>query len=317
MIAETTSVGIDVARDRLDVYIRSTGEEMPFTNSRQGIKMLVGVVKSHNPSLVVMESTAGYEQAAAYAMTDADIPVSIVNAARVREYIHAKGVKAKTDRIDAKMLAEFGAVMLPRITILPDPAERELRHLVRRRTQLVAMKTQEQNHLHRASEKIRPYVEETLDALKKQLAQIEVEIAQALRNNPQWRERSALLCSVPGIAMVTAATIIALLPEIGRVNRCQIAALVGVAPYNRDSGASENKRHIEGGRKDLRKALYMATMVAIRYNPVIRSFYNRLTAAGKAQKVAITACIRKMAVVINAMVREGEHWQPVVRKGEV
>ena len=316
MLTKTTSVGIDVARDRLDVYIGSTGEELPFPNSRQGIKMLVKVVKSHNPSLVVMESTAGYEQAAAYAMTDADIPVSIVNAARVREYIHAKGIKAKTDRIDAKMLAEFGAVMLPRITILPNPEERELRRLVRRRAQVVKMKTQEQNHLCWASEKIRPYVEETLAALKQQLAQIEVEIAQALQTNPLWKERSELLCSVPGIATVTAATIIALLPEIGQINHRQIAALVGVAPFNRDSGASENKRHIEGGRKDVRRALYMATVVAIRHNPVIRSFHHRLIAAGKAQKVAITACIRKLVVIINAMMREGEHWQPVVRKAE-
>ena len=199
MLTKTTSVGIDVARDRSDVYIRSTGEELPFPNSRQGIEMLVKVVKSHNPSLVVMESTAGYEQTAAYAMKDADIPVSIVNAARVREYIHAKGIKAKTDRIDAKMLAEFGAVMLPRITILPDPAERELRRLVRRRAQVVRMKTQEQNHLHRASEKIRPYVEETLAALKQQLAQIEVEIAQALQTNPRWKE-SGLSCSAASLA---------------------------------------------------------------------------------------------------------------------
>ena len=199
MLTKTTSVGIDVARDRPDVYIRSTGEELPFPNSRQGIEMLVKVVKSHNPSLVVMESTAGYEQTAAYAMKDADIPVSIVNAARVREYIHAKGIKAKTDRIDAKMLAEFGAVMLPRITILPDPAERELRRLVRRRAQVVRMKTQEQNHLHRASEKIRPYVEETLAALKQQLAQIEVEIAQALQTNPRWKE-SGLSCSAASLA---------------------------------------------------------------------------------------------------------------------
>ena len=317
MIDQATSVGIDVARDRLDVYIRATGETMAFPNTEKGIRRLVKVLKIHDLSSVVMESTAGYERPVAYAMDAADIPVSIVNADRVRNFIRAKGVKAKTDAIDAKLLAEFGAVMLPRMNILPSPAERDLRNLVSRRQQLVAMKISEQNHLCRASEKMRSYVEETMASLDEQLNQITLEIEQALQNDPVWKQREEQLCSVPGVGIVTAATIIARMPEIGRVNRCEIAALVGVAPFNQDSGAVQGKRTIAGGRKDVRRVLYMATLSAVKYNPVIKGFYNRLIAAGKAKKVALTACMRKMIVIINAMVRDGEVWRPAASSAGV
>ena len=317
MIHQATSVGIDVARDRLDVHIRPTGETMAVPNARKDIRQLVKILTVHDPSIVVMESTAGYERPVAYALDAAGIPVSIVNADRVRSFRKAKGLKAKTDAIDAKLLSEYGAVMVPRITILPNPAERELRELVSRRAQLVVMHTQERNHLCRASTKMRPYVEETMASLDEQLNQITLEIEQALQNDPVWKQREEQLCSVPGIGMVTAATIIARMPEIGRVTRGEVAALVGVAPFNRDSGAVEGKRTIGGGRKDVRNILYMATLSAVRCNPVIKAFYNRLITAGKAKKVALTACMRKMIVIINAMVRDGEVWRPAASSAGV
>ena len=309
MIEQPTIVGIDVGRDRLDVYIHPNGETMVIPNTQQGFRVLVKALKIHEPSIVVMESTAGYERPVAYALQEADIPVSIVNGNRVRNFRNAKGIKAKTDPIDAKLLAEFGSWMSLRITILPDAAERELRDLVSRRAQLVVMQTQERNHRCRASAKLRPYVEETIASLSNQQTQIEIEIAEALEKNPLWKQSAKLLRSIPGVGAVTAATIIARMPEIGRINRREIAALVGVAPYNHDSGAVQGKRTIGGGRKDLRNVLYMATLSAVRCNPVIKMFYDRLIAAGKAPKLAITACMRKLIVIINSMVRNGEPWR--------
>lgn len=310
MIDQSTSIGIDVGRDRLDVYIRPIGETMVVRNTKQDLRKLAKVLKVHDPSRVVVESTAGYERPVAYALDALDIPVSIVNGDRVRSFRKAKGIKAKTDPIDAKLLAEYGAMMLPRTTILPGPDERELRDLVSRRAQLVRMQTQEQNHLRRASAKLRSCVEETLAALSKQRIQIEIEIAEALDKNPAWKKRAVLLRGVPGVGVVTAATIIARMPEIGLVDRREIAALVGVAPYNQDSGRVEGKRTIGGGRKDVRNILYMATLSAVRHNSVIRTFHDRLIAAGKPPKVALTACMRKMVVIMNAMIRTGEPWRP-------
>ena len=314
---EKTTVGIDVAKDRLDVHIRATGEIFDVENNRQGIGMLVKVLKSHHVSVVVMEATGSYEQDVAHALDDAGFPVAIVSADKIRSFIRWKGIKAKTDALDAKLLAEFGATSDVRITVLLNESERGLRDLVSRRRQLVEMKNQEQNHLHRASAVMRPYVEETLAALDKQLAQIQLEIVQALADNPDWRRKLAVLQSMPGVGIVTAATFIARLPELGRLNRRQIAALVGVAPFNRDSGSTQKPRHIGGGRKDLRNVLYMSALVAMRHNPVIRAFSDRLTAAGKAPKVVITACMRKMSVILNAMMRDDEAWQPAGMGREV
>ena len=305
-----TSVGIDVGLDQLDVHIRTTGEDPAFPNTPLGIRRMVKVLQVHAPDLVVMESTAGYERPAAYALDEAGIPVAIVNPERVRQFIASRGVKAKTDRIDAKMLAEFGAVTPLRVTILPDAAERDLRNLVGRRQQLVKMQIGERHHLRRASEKMCAYIEETLESLSVQQRQIEMEIVEALDKNPAWREKVVLLCSVPGVGKITAATIIAQMPEIGLVNRREIAALVGVAPYNQDSGRVEGKRTIGGGRKAVRNILYMATLSAVSHNSIIRTFHDRLIAAGKPPKVALTACMRKMIVIINAMLRDGEPWRP-------
>ena len=314
---EKTTVGIDVSKDRLDVYIQAPGAKMDVENDRRGIGMLVKVLKTYRVSVVVMEATAGYERDVAYALDDAGFSVAIVSADRIRSFIRWKGVRAKTDALDAKMLSEFGVMSEVLITILPNEAERGLRDLVSRRRQLMGMKTREQNHLHRASAVMRPYVEETLAALDKQLAQIRLEIVQTLANNLEWKRKLELLQSIPGVGFVTAATIIARLPELGQLNRRQIAALVGVAPFNRDSGSTQKPRHIGGGRKDLRNVLYMAALVAMRYNPVIRAFYDRLTAAGKAPKVAITACMRKMSVIMNAMMRDQRAWQPAGMGREV
>ena len=228
MEQEKTTVGIDVSKDRLDVYVRPTGEKMGVENSRRGIDMLVRALKVHRISVVVMEATAGYERDVAYALDDAGLPVAIVSADKIRGFIKWKGIRAKTDELDAKLLATFGAMSEVRITILPNKAEQELRDLVSRRHQLVGMKIREQNHLHRATVVMRPYIEETLTALDKQLGQIQLEILQALADNPEWKQKLALLQSLPGVGIVTAATIIARLPELGQLTGRQIAALAGM-----------------------------------------------------------------------------------------
>ena len=302
-------VGIDVSKTVLDVHILPSGTEKRVPTDSSSVHKLAKELKADAVDLVVLEATAGYEQGVASVLQDAGLSVSVVNPARVRKFIQFKGLKVKTDRSDARMLAEYGVVAEPKITKMPTLQERELRDLVTRRTQLVNMRIQEKNHLHRSSTKMWPYVAKTLDAIEVQINQVEQQVFQAIRNDPEWNRVDQLLRSVPGIGPVTSATVLARLPELGQLNSREIAALVGVAPYNQDSGKSQGRRTIEAGRKDLRCAIYMATLVAIRYNATIKTFYDRLVSAGKPRKVAITAAMRKLVVILNAMIRNGEAFQ--------
>ena len=302
-------VGIDVSKTVLDVHILPSGTEKRVPTDSSSVRKLAKELKADAVDLVVLEATAGYEQGVASVLQDAGLSVSVVNPARVRKFIQFKGLKVKTDRSDARMLAEYGVVAEPKITKMPTLQERELRDLVTRRTQLVNMRIQEKNHLHRSSTKMWSYVAKTLDAIEVQINQVEQQVFQAIRNDPEWNRVDQLLRSVPGIGPVTSATVLARLPELGQLNSREIAALVGVAPYNQDSGKSQGRRTIEAGRKDLRCAIYMATLVAIRYNATIKTFYDRLVSAGKPRKVAITAAMRKLVVILNAMIRNGEAFQ--------
>ena len=302
-------VGIDVGRKHLDVHLLATDQKMRVENNDRGIETLTTALVVHKASLVVLEPTAGYEQKAAHALADAKLTVSLVDPARVRNFVKAHGVKAKSDTIDARMLALFGDTMNPRITILPNAELRDLRGWVSRRAQLLHMSTQERNRMHRVSPAVKPYVQATLNDFKTQVAEIDHRIDQAVRENAQWKAEITLLQTIPGVGRITAVTVLARLPELGRLDRGKIAALVGVAPYDRDSGDTHKVRTIEAGRGDLRRIVYMATLTATRKNPIIQAFYDHLVDQGKPKKVAIVACMRKLVSIMNAMVKAGEPWR--------
>ena len=305
----TRPAGIDVSKSQLDVYISPSGAEESIPNERKSIRRLARMLSDASVDLVVMEATAGYEREVARILQESGIPVSVVSPERVRHYIKSRGVKGKTDPIDAKMLADYGTVVPLRVARRPTPEEQGLRDLVERRRQLVDMRDRERARLHRASPTVRSLIEESVNAIRGQIERIEPEIKQAIDNNPEWKDKVELLLSVPGIGIVTASTILARLPELGQLNSREVAALVGVAPYNLDSGGSHGKRSIAAGRKDLRKVLYMATLSATQYNATIRAFYKRLLADGKLPKVAIVAAMRKLVVIMNAMVRDRKPFQ--------
>lgn len=313
----STTVGIDVSKAMLDVHILATSEDMQFANAARDIRLLAKVLKTHDVSLVVMEATGGYEQKAAVLLTTAGLPVAIVHPERVHKFIQSQGPKAKTDKLDARHLARYADVMHPRITAMPNAAQRSLRALVSRRTQLAETISQEKNRRGRASKETLGSIKDHLAYLKNEVSRLDVEILLTLRNDARWNALLDLLCSATGVGVVVAATIIAYLPEIGTVNRRQIAALVGVCPYNQESGNQHHRGKIAEGRKAVRSILYMAALSAVQHSPRIMGFYERLVAAGKAPKLAIVACMRKLIVILNAMVRSGTHWDPTKGVGEI
>jgi transposase len=303
-------VGIDVAKDQLQVALRPGGEAWSVTNDQAGLRELVKRLAVSKPALIVLEATAGMEMPVAAALAAAGLPVVAVNPRQAREFARATGRLAKTDVIDAHVLAQFAEAVKPPLRPLPDAATQELNALVTRRHQLVEMLTAEKNRLAAAATKpVRAGIQEHIRWLERCLADIDRDLAETIRQTPVWREKDELFRSVQGVGPVLSTTLLAGLPELGALGRKEIAALVGVAPLNRDSGRFRGKRIVWGGRARVRGALYMATLVATRYNPVIRAFYQRLLAAGKPKKVALTACMRKLLTILNAMARHHTPWQ--------
>jgi len=306
--SEPTYVGIDVSKERLDLAVHPRHEIRRFANTPTGINNIVQHIRDLGPVLVVMEATGGYEISLAAALGEDGIPTAIVNPRQARDYARSTGRLAKTDAIDARILSDFAAAVRPEPRVLADIQTLELREILARRSQLNEMITAEKNRLHHARGPIREHISAHIAWLGRSLAEMDSELKRFIEESPIWREKDNLLRSVPGIGPVLSSTLVASLPELGTLDRKQIAALVGVAPFNRDSGKMRGKRSCWGGRANVRAALYMATLVATKHNPVIRTFYERLCAAGKAKKAAITACMRKLLTIVNAMIKHHTTW---------
>ena len=303
-------IGIDVAKAQLDIAVRPSGERWQVTNDPEGCAALVDRLTGLRPTLIVLEATGGFEAPAAAAVAAAGLPVVVVNPRQVRDFSRATGQLAKTDAISAAVLAHFAEAIRPPVRPLPDATTQELQHWLARRRQLVEMLTAEQNRLQGAPRVIGPEIQAHIGWLRRQLKSVERRLKEQIERSPVWREERQLLTSVPGVGPVFATTLLADVPELGQLNRKEIAALVGVAPLNRDSGTLQGQRTVLGGRAPVRAVLYMAALVASRCNPVIRTFYQRLLAKGKPKKVALTACMRKLLTILNAMVKHRTAWNP-------
>ena len=303
-------VGIDVSKERLDVAVRPTGEMWQVSHDSLGIGEVMERLETLMPQLVVLEATGGVEMTLAGELAASGLHVAVVNPRQVRNFARATGKLAKTDALDAQVLAHFAEAMRPASRPLPDSDTRELAALVARRRQLVEMITAEKNRFRTAARRIRPKVEEHIRWLEENLAELDRDLGDFIRSSPIWRDKDELLRSAPGVGPVLSMTLLSGLPELGTLNRGEIAALVGVASFNRDSGTMRGKRKVWGGRPQVRAALYMAALVATRFNPVLRDFYQRLCMAGKPKKVALTACMRKLLTILNHMVRQNRHWNP-------
>lgn len=302
--------GIDVSKATLDVAVLPAGEVLQFANDANGIDELTKKLKSAAVDLVVMEATGGYETAVATALVGSGLRVAVVNPRQIRDFAKATGRLAKNDRIDAQVIAAFGRAIEPQIVRLPDEDARELEALLVRRRQLVAMRVQEMNRLGLMQGAMRKRIKAHIDWLEKEIDKLDVDLTAGLRKSPAWRAKDELLRTAKGVGPVTSSTLLIALPELGQLDRRAIAALVGLAPFNRDSGVMRGRRSIYGGRSQVRSTLYMAATTAIRYNPVIRAYYERLKSRGKPHKVAMVACMRKMLTILNAMVRQSTPWTP-------
>lgn len=300
------NVGIDISKDRLDVAVHETSERMQFTNDRGGITKLCKKLKKMNPELVVFEATGGYEMLLYLGLDEAGLPAAPVNPRQIRDFARSTGKLAKTDILDAQAIAHFGAAIKPDPRPVPDT--QELKAVQARRNQILEMISAENNRLRGTPKEVKRRIKAHITWLQNELADTDKDIRELIKNDPEWREKDRLLQSVPGVGPCLSATIIGSLPEIGTLNRRQIAALVGVAPLNRDSGRYQGRRSTWGGRSKVRTVLYMATLVATRFNPVISRFYKRLCAAGKSKKVALTACMRKLVVILNSMLNHQTSW---------
>jgi transposase len=303
-------VGIDVSKDRLDVFVRPSGESFAVPRDGAGVEALCERLATLGPTLVVMEATGGFETVVAAGLAAAKLPLAVVNPRQIRAFAQALGQKAKTDTLDAAAIAHFAEAVRPEPRPLLDAQAQMLGELVARRRQLVETMTAERNRRKQlVNPRLVKSVDRVLSLLQKELSALEQDIDQAVRGSPVWRENLELLTSVPGVGEATARTLIAELPELGYANRREIAALAGLAPYNRDSGRSRGKRHIAGGRAPVRTALYMAAWVACRFNPTLKAFSNRLRADGKTPKQAIVATARKLLTILNAILRDRRPWR--------
>jgi transposase len=303
-------IGIDVAKAWLDVA--ESGEARPWRvgNHAAGIAEIVAQLAARVPRLIVLEPTGGLETAVAAALLAAGLPVAVVNPAQVRHFARARGQRATTDALDARLLAHFGERMRPPARPLPDATAQELRGLLARRRQLVEMHTAEVNRRPTTIPSLQPPPEAHLAWLEEQLAALDAALEQTIQASPVWRAKETLLCSIPGIGPVVARTLLAELPELGTLSRQEVAALAGVAPLNRDSGHTHRPRAIGGGRGGVRAKLYMAALTAARCDPAMHAFYDRLGQHGKPAKVALVACMRTLLIVANAVLRDGVAWHP-------
>ncbi len=302
-------VGVDVSKDKLDVAIGSQKDIITFINDQQGVDALLKELRRIDTKLTVFESTGGYELLAASCLAEAGLPVVIVNPRQVRNFAKATGILAKTDAIDARVIVRFAEAVKPDIRPLKDRATSDLTALVTRRRQIVEMIVAESNRLKLANKRNTKDIQDHIRWLEKRLDKVETDIGKTIQNSPIWRCKDDILRSVPGIGPVTSAILICDLPELGVLSPKKIAMLAGLAPLNCDSGKFKGRRRIWGGRAAVRSSLYMATLAAIRCNPPIRGFYQRLMAAGKCHKVAATACMRKLLIIVNAMLRDQTLWQ--------
>ena len=298
-----TFIGIDVAKAQLDVAVRPTGEHWTVPQTEAGVADLVARLQPLAPTLIVLEATGGLERLASAALAAAGLPVAVVNPRQVRDFAKATGRLAKTDRLDAQVLAHFAEAVRPQPRPVPEEQAQLLSAQLARRRQLVEMLTAEKNRLGTAPRPVRQRIQTHIAWLEQELRAVEDDLSTTLRASPVWREQDDLLRSVPGVGPVVSLTLLAELPELGTLNRKQIAALVGVAPLNRDSGTLRGRRTVWGGRARVRAVLYLAALVATRHNPVLRAFYDRLRAAGKPPKVALTACMHKLLLILNALLK--------------
>lgn len=313
---EKVYAGIDVAKASLDVAVFSSEKKWRFTNDDAGISQVAELLGELAPTLVVMEATGGIEVPLAHALKVARIPAAVINPREVRDFARATGKLAKTDSLDAQVLAHFAAAIKPEPRPLSDEQAEELKAILARRRQVSEMITAEKNRLHSARNPVREDIKAHIAWLEKEIAKINSNLRGKIEESPVERKKDSLLQGVPGVGPTLSATLLAELPELGTLSGKQIAALVGVAPLNRDSGTLRGKRTVWGGRATVRAPLYMATLVATRCNPVIRAFYQRLCATGKAKKLALTACMRKLLTILNAMLKHHAPWrfvpQPVL-----
>jgi transposase len=302
-------VGIDVSKRWLEVQVHGEEESRKFGNDPDGIRSLVEPMKALQPELIVFEATGGYERRAVKALSEAGLAVAVVNPTRVRRFAEALGSLAKTDKIDAQVIAHFASVVRPEPNGQSSDLEEQLAACVERRRQLLVELTAEKNRLSTCPACVREDIQEHIAWLEEHIDSLEAEIQTCIMQKPEWQARAEILDSVPGVGPVTATTLIAELPELGQLNRQKIAALAGLAPFNKDSGPKKGKRRIFGGRSGIRRPLFMAALSATKCNPVIRAFYESLLKRGKEKKVALIACMRKLLVILNAMVRKGEAWR--------
>lgn len=307
---ELVVVGIDVSKATLDVFVLPLAQSARFANEPAGHDELLIWLEAFAPHLVVMEATGSYHIAAAM-LLQARFPVVVANPREVRDFAKACGVLAKSDGLDAKVLARFGQAIEPKPRTLPDEATQALAALVVRRRQLVDMRTAELNRLASVHQRLRKDIKKHIDWLNRRIKDLDKDIDQALRASPAWLEKAELLKSAVGIGPTTSASLVALLPELGQLNRRAISKLVGVCPFDRDSGKFRGQRSIWGGRASVRAALYMAVLSAVRYNADLKAYYESLKARGKKPKVALVACMRKLLTILNAMLRDRQPWRPI------
>ncbi len=309
MTANPIFVGIDVAKASLDVAVRPSDTSWSVANDERGIAEIVARMLELKPCLILLEATGGLELPVTAALINAGLAVAVVNPRQVRDFAKATGKLAKTDTIDARVLAHFADALRPTPRPMPDDLTQTLGALLTRRRQIVEMIAAEKNRLGVAPRPVAGRIRSHLSWLEEELAKLDEDLGNAIKESPAWREKDALLQSTPGVGPVLSTTLLAELPELGTLDRKQIAALVGVAPLNRDSGTMRGKRTVWGGRAQVRAVLYMSTLIAIRFNPVISKVYKRLIDAGKLKKVAIVACMHKLLIVLNAMIKHKTYWQ--------
>jgi transposase len=301
-------IGIDVAKDFMEVVVHEGKEHWNYANSEPGLAKLVTKMKRLSPCLIVLEATGGYEITVAAELQSNGFPVAVVNPRHIRDFAKSVGILAKTDILDARVIARFAATVQPAPRVLPAEETRKLSAIMMRRRQVIAILTGEKNRLHKADTAVKDRIQVHVTWLEQELDDINKELKQKVHDNPEWKDKDEIIQSVPGVGPNLSITLLADFPELGTLNRKQTAALGGVAPFNRDSGTLRGRRSIWGGRDIVRTATYMSAFVAVRCNPLLKSFYNRLIVAGKPRKVALVACMRKLLCILNAMIKNRTTW---------